>query len=298
MTTIRGGMPTLITTVPYALGYTPQERLVIVPVRADGRVILFASIELTETVGGLPPLPRVAMEEAAAVVGLYYTAQEPWAQAVRLGDFGLPILPVWVNDGAYWTPGEGPTPYEPDPQVAAEYVVRGNPVAATRDDVFTWPEPSPEMVAAFTRWREKDYLLPKDERWAGIVTDLAKKRNPEALAYAARMYSVWPALRDALTCAYLPVGVDEVANYLFWGAERPDKGANLAGIDLLALLAVLEPDARTRSHILAWAAVLAWHANLGTTAQLILARAGTTHPITESTRLLVDTTPPAWRDHH
>ena len=254
------GPAALVEAVPYLLGFTPTDSLVIV-----GLVATTVTVTARVDLDGLTPeqITKLAHTlrnnaDATAMIALTYgpaADSEPVAAAARAA--GLQLAEhLRVDQGRYWSltcPTEGCCPPEgrPIPQagaVAAEFVLNGHAPMASRDDLATVLQPDEahgrRLTAELERARAEhaddlmtagDTLLGADHRPDRCWTDEETVRLGVALSGYPVRDTAWMAMEDgsldgrelfAHLARTLPAGHRAPALFLFaWKTWRLGDGA-------------------------------------------------------------------------
>jgi hypothetical protein len=254
------GPAALVEAVPYLLGFTPTDSLVIVGLAAN-TVAVTARVDLD----GLSPKQITELActlrdkaDATAMIALIYgpTADpEPVASAARAA--GLQLAEhLRVDQGRYWSltcPLEGCCPAQgrPIPQagpVAAEFVLNGHAPLASRDDLAVALQPDDDKGQCLTAELERvraeladelatagDILLGADNRPDRRWTDAETVCLGVALSGYPVRDAAWMAIEDgsldgrdlfAHLARTLPAGHRAPALFLFaWKTWRLGHGA-------------------------------------------------------------------------
>ncbi len=254
------GPAALVEAVPYLLGFTPTDSLVIVGLAAN-TVAVTARVDLD----GLTPQQITTLAytlrdkaDATAIIALTYgpTADpEPVAAAARAA--GLQLAEhLRVADGRYWSltcPTEDCCPPEghsiPQPgAVAAEFVLQGHAPLASRDDLATALQPDGDQGQRLTAELERaraeladalvtanNTMLEADRRPGRRWTDEETVCLGVALSHCPFRDAVWMAIEDgsldgrelfAHLARTLPAGQRAPALFLFaWKTWRLGDGA-------------------------------------------------------------------------
>ena len=254
------GPADLVEAVPYLLGFTPTDSLVIVGLAAKT-----VTVTVRADLDGLTPSQITELAhtlrdkaDATAMIALTYgsTADpEPVAAAARAA--GLQLAEhLRVDQGRYWSltcPIEGCCPSEGRPiplagAVAAEFVLNGHAPMASRDDLAAVLQPDADQGRRLTAELERVRGELADELAAAAETLLGADHRPDRcwtdeetvrLGVALSGYPVrdaaWMAIEDgsldgrdlfAHLARTLPAGHRAPALFLFaWKTWRLGHGA-------------------------------------------------------------------------
>lgn len=187
MATLRISSPSdLITAVPYLIGFTPAESVVLVGL-SGGRLAVTIRIDISDGEAGLSKAMGIAYEQVEQVLLIAYTEQ---------------MLPQWLTmppacsdallvTGGRWRsllctnpaccPAEG-TPLTGDvPAVAAAAVAAGLVAMASRDEVTASLQPGPATQQGCEQATALAPIADRDRAWLAIEASFAAGEDLHAI---------------------------------------------------------------------------------------------------------------------